>query len=317
MEVRRLEDRERDSIGGAGRGGEDEAEEDGGGSRKCHARRSLPSHRIGIKTPPDRLRRYPPPAMPARPKARSAPAADVLARLRETYPGAECSLEHADAFQLLVSTILSAQCTDARVNGVTPALFRRFPGPAALAAAGDELEELIRPTGFFNAKAKSIRGACRAIVEKHGGLVPRSMEELHALPGVGRKTANVVLGTVWGDPDGVVVDTHVGRLARRLGWSRQADPVKVENDLNALLPRSSWVFAGHALILHGRRVCSSRAPRCGSCLLADLCPKAGVASAAPAQRRPGAARAASRTTSPKEPKTPSRGARTTNGRKGR
>lgn len=214
--------------------------------------------------------------MPARPKARPAPADDVLARLHEAYPGADCSLDHADAFQLLISTILSAQCTDARVNGVTPALFRRFPDPAAMAAAGDELEELIRTTGFFNAKAKSIRGACRAIVEKHGGLVPRTMEELHALAGVGRKTANVVLGNAWGNPDGVVVDTHVGRLARRLGWSRHADPVKVETDLNALLPRQTWVFTGHALILHGRRVCSSRSPRCGSCLLADLCPKIGV-----------------------------------------
>ncbi len=208
--------------------------------------------------------------MPARPKARPAPAAEVLARLHDEYPAADCSLDHADAFQLLVSTILSAQCTDARVNAVTPELFRRLPTPATMAAAGGELEELIRSTGFFNAKARSIRGACRAIVEEHGGRVPRTMEELHALPGVGRKTANVVLGNAVGAPDGVVVDTHVGRLARRLGWSRHADPVKVEADLNALIPRESWVFAGHALILHGRRVCSARSPRCGSCRLADL-----------------------------------------------
>lgn len=219
--------------------------------------------------------------MPARPKARPAPVADVLARLQEAYPGADCSLDHADAFQLLVSTILSAQCTDARVNAVTPALFRRFPDPAAMAAAGDELEELIRSTGFFNAKAKSIRGACRAIVETHGGRVPETMEELHALPGVGRKTANVVLGNAFGAPDGVVVDTHVGRLARRLGWSRHADPVKVESDLNGLVPRRLWVFAGHALILHGRRVCASRSPRCAGCLLADTCPKVGVSLPAP------------------------------------
>ena len=221
--------------------------------------------------------------MPARPKARPAPAADVLARLHESYPGADCSLEHADAFQLLISTILSAQCTDARVNSVTPALFRRFPNPAAMAGAGAELEELIRSTGFFNAKARSIRGTCRMIVETHRGLVPRTMDALHALPGVGRKTANVVLGNAWGDPDGVVVDTHVGRLARRLSWSRHADPVKVETDLNALLPRQAWVYASHALILHGRRVCTSRSPRCGSCFLADLCPKTGVGtpSAAP------------------------------------
>jgi len=257
--------------------------------------------------------------MPARPKARPAPAADVLARLHEAYPGADCSLDHADAFQLLISTILSAQCTDARVNGVTPALFRRFPNPAAMAGAGCELEELIRSTGFFNAKARSIRGACRVIVETHGGLVPRTMEALHALPGVGRKTANVVLGNAWGAPDGVVVDTHVGRLARRLGWSRQADPVKVENDLNALLPSEEWVFASHALILHGRRACASRSPRCGSCLLADLCPKAGVGitSTTPARSKARADRAASRTESPKESKTPARDARTTTGRRGR
>ncbi len=222
--------------------------------------------------------------MPAAPKTRPAPAEAVLSRLRAEYPGADCSLEHADAFQLLVSTILSAQCTDARVNSVTPALFRRFPTPAAMAGAGGELEELIRSTGFFNAKAKSIRGACRAIVEEHGGRVPSTMEELHALPGVGRKTANVVLGNAFGAPGGVVVDTHVGRLARRLGWSRHADPVKVEGDLNALLPREDWVFVSHALILHGRRACPSRSPRCGSCPLADLCPKVGVA-AAPARPR--------------------------------
>ena len=215
--------------------------------------------------------------MPASQKVRPAPAADVLALLRAEYPGADCSLDHADAFQLLVSTILSAQCTDARVNAVTPALFRRFPTAADMAAAGSELEELIRSTGFFNAKAKSIRGACRVLVGTHGGRVPRTMEALNALPGVGRKTANVVLGNAFGAPDGVVVDTHVGRLARRLGWSRHADPEKVERDLNALLPRAEWVFAGHALILHGRRVCSSRSPRCGDCPLAALCPKVGVA----------------------------------------
>lgn len=221
--------------------------------------------------------------MPARPKPKPAPAPEVLSRLRDAFPGAECSLDHADAFQLLVSTILSAQCTDARVNTVTPALFRRLPTPAAMAAAGPELEELIRSTGFFNAKAKSLRGASRAIVEQHGGEVPRTMEELNALPGVGRKTANVVLGNAFGAPDGVVVDTHVGRLARRLGWSDAADPEKVERDLNELLPRAEWVFAGHALILHGRRTCTSRSPRCSGCLLEEICPKVGVVSATKAR----------------------------------
>ena len=238
--------------------------------------------------------------MPAPPKTRPAPAVEVLRRLREAYPGADCSLEHADPFQLLVSTILSAQCTDARVNSVTPALFRRFPTPQSMAGADGELEELIRPTGFFNAKARAIRGASRVLAETHGGRVPRTMEELLSLPGVGRKTANVVLGSAWGTPGGVVVDTHVGRLARRLGWSRQADPEKVERELNALLPREAWVFTGHALILHGRRVCTSRAPRCPSCLLADLCPKAGV-DAGGAGRRARGGRAGKRDRPPAGP----------------
>jgi endonuclease-3 len=258
-------------------------------------------------------------------KTRPAPPVDVLSRLGGEYPGADCSLDHADPFQLLISTILSAQCTDARVNSVTPALFRRFPTPAAMAGAGAELEELIRSTGFFNAKARSIRGACRAIVDEHGGRVPRTMEALHALPGVGRKTANVVLGNAFGSPDGVVVDTHVGRLARRLGWSRHADPVKVESDLNALLPREAWVFAGHALILHGRRVCPSRSPRCSSCLLADLCPKLGVEptgpgrarTSGPAARTGSTATTASAAKRPRGTKPPVRGARRTTAGRGR
>jgi len=212
--------------------------------------------------------------MPSRPKARPAPAADVLARLHVAYPGADCSLDHADAFQLLISTILSAQCTDSRVNGVTPALFRRFPTPAAMAGAGGDLEELIRSTGFFNAKAKSIRGACRAIVETHGGLVPRTMEELHALPGVGRKTANVVLGNAFGAPGGVVVDTHVGRIATRLKWTTNTDPVKVEKDLCKLLPRERWNITSHILIFHGRRICFARKPACDKCGISGVCPSA-------------------------------------------
>lgn len=260
--------------------------------------------------------------MPTRPKVRPAPAAEVLTRLHEEYPQAECSLDHAGPFQLLVSTILSAQCTDARVNSVTPALFRRFPTPAEMAAAGPELEELIRSTGFFNAKARSIRGACRRIVDMHAGLVPRTMEELIALPGVGRKTANVVLGNIWGEPGGVVVDTHVGRIARRLGWSLNADPVKVESDLNALLPSTTWVFAGHALILHGRRVCTSRSPRCASCFLSDICPKVGVASATQLPSRGVRPAAPSRRTTPTPkgpPSTtiPAHGTRTATRRSGR
>lgn len=226
---------------------------------------------------------------PAPPKARAprrpAPVEGVLSALREAYPAADCSLSHESPLELLVATILSAQCTDARVNQVTPRLFERFPDARALAGAppGD-LEEVIRSTGFFNAKAKSIRGAARRIVEEHGGEVPRTMDELTRLPGVGRKTANVVLGNAFGAPDGVVVDTHVGRLARRLGWSAHQDPEKVERDLNRLLPRETWVFAGHALILHGRAVCASRKPRCEACGLSAVCPKVGVLAPEKARR---------------------------------
>jgi endonuclease-3 len=163
------------------------------------------------------------------------------------------------------------------VNIVTPEVFKRFPDAVALAAAPPgALEEIIRSTGFFNAKAKSLRGMAKKLVEKHGGEVPRTMTELHALPGVGRKTANVVLGNVWGTPGGVVVDTHVGRLARRLGWTKQTNPVKAERDLNKIIPTERWTWISHALIQHGRRICSSQRPKCNLCTLADICPKMGV-----------------------------------------
>ena len=221
---------------------------------------------------PKAPRRRPPASPPA-------PVGETLCRLEAAYGDADCSLGHASPLELLVATILSAQCTDARVNLVTPDVFRRFPDAAALARAPrGSLEKVIRTTGFFNAKAKAIRGAARAIVEKHGGEVPRTMDALLALPGVGRKTANVVLGTAFRAPDGVVVDTHVGRLARRLGWTVETDPTKVERDLNAAIPRERWVWVGHALIQHGRRVCAARKPRCGECSLKDICPKRGVAS---------------------------------------
>ena len=208
---------------------------------------------------------------------RPAPVAETLARLEHLYGDAGCSLSHESPLELLVATILSAQCTDARVNMVTPEVFRRFPDAAALAAAPPgSLESVIRSTGFFNAKAKSLRGMAKALVEKHGAEVPRTMRELHALPGVGRKTANVVLGNVWGAPDGVVVDTHVGRLARRLGWTKHTDPVKAERDLNRTIPRERWTWISHALILHGRRICSSQRPKCDLCTLADICPRVGV-----------------------------------------
>ncbi|MGE5346038.1 MAG: endonuclease III [Acidithiobacillales bacterium] len=217
-----------------------------------------------------RPRRRPPEAPPA-------PVGEILARLEAAYGDAGCSLGHTSPLELLVATILSAQCTDARVNLVTPEVFRHFPDVGSLARAPrGALEKVIRTTGFFNAKAKAIRGAARAIAEKHGGEIPRTMDALLALPGVGRKTANVVLGTAFNAPDGIVVDTHVGRLARRLGWSKETDPEKVERDLNAAIPRDRWVWVGHALIQHGRRVCSARKPRCAECPLEDLCPKRGV-----------------------------------------
>jgi endonuclease-3 len=210
----------------------------------------------------------------------AAPVCPTLKRLMHLYGDAACSLDFQKPLELLVATILSAQCTDARVNQVTPELFRRFPDVAALAASPPgALEEIIRSTGFFNAKAKSLRGMAKALVSEHGGEVPRTMEALHALPGVGRKTANVVLGNVWGTPDGVVVDTHVGRLARRLGWTRQTDAVKAERDLNRIIPRDRWTWISHALIQHGRRICTARRPQCERCTLADICPKVGVAAA--------------------------------------
>ncbi len=212
---------------------------------------------------------------PGRPTA--ARAAAIEASLAAAYPDATCELDFANPYQLLVATILSAQCTDARVNLVTPALFRRFKDASALAAAGEtELEELIRSTGFFRSKARSLLGMARAVVERHGGEVPASMDALTELPGVGRKTANVVLGTAFGMSTGVVVDTHVARLAGRLGLSVQTDPERIESDLMSLFPPASWVALGHRLILHGRRVCRARKPACDGCALAPVCPRIGV-----------------------------------------
>jgi endonuclease-3 len=207
------------------------------------------------------------------------PAVDVKAQIRtlkRLYPGARCSLDYRDPFQLLVSTILSAQCTDERVNMVTPGLFARYPGPGAFADEElAEIEEAIRSTGFFRSKAKSIQAASRDIVEKHGGDVPDSLDDLVELRGVGRKTANVVLGNAFGIP-GVVVDTHVGRLTRRMGLTREEDPVKVEFDLMERVPKKEWTLYSHLLIHHGRAVCQSRKPRCSECRLARTCPKIGV-----------------------------------------
>jgi endonuclease-3 len=209
--------------------------------------------------------------------ARVARTEEVLERLRREHPDARCALDHSNPLELLVATILSAQCTDVRVNQVTPELFRRYDSAAAYADAPlPELERAIQPTGFFRNKAKSLQGLGRALVERHRGRVPETLEELVELPGVGRKTANVVLGNAFGRNEGVVVDTHVRRLANRLGLTRESDPVKIERDLIALVPRAAWTEWSHLLIFHGRRVCKAPTPRCGECVLADLCPSARI-----------------------------------------
>lgn len=200
----------------------------------------------------------------------------ILRRLREAYPDVHCELHHESPFQLLVATILSAQCTDVRVNLVTPALFERYPDAPRMAAAEQEdIEELIRSTGFFRSKAKNIRLASAVLVAHHGGEVPRDMDALTRLPGVGRKTANVVLGNAFGIEVGVVVDTHVARVSRRLGLTAHDDPVKIERDLMKIVPRSSWTEWSHLLIWHGRRRCFARKPDCAHCEVADVCPSAG------------------------------------------
>jgi endonuclease-3 len=200
----------------------------------------------------------------------------ILATLDELYPEATCELDFKTPFQLLIATILSAQCTDKRVNMVTPTLFARWPDPQSMAGADPrQLEEVIKSTGFFRNKAKSILGAARALCEDYDGVVPDQMEELLPLPGVARKTANVVLGTAFGKNEGVVVDTHIARLSQRLHLSSESDPVKIERDLMEVLPRDKWTKVGHQLIWHGRRVCFARKPACGACALAPHCPSAG------------------------------------------
>ena len=209
--------------------------------------------------------------------ARADRAERICRRLEEHFPDATCSLDFRSPFELVIATILSAQCTDRRVNLVTGPLFARWPTAARMAAAPSAaLEEVIRSTGFFRAKAKNIRGCCQALVERHGGEVPRGLADLVKLPGVGRKTANVVLGSAFGIPSGVVVDTHVGRIARRLGLTRHADAVRAERDLIACLAERRWIEFSHRLIALGRAVCTARKPRCEACPLADLCPRKGV-----------------------------------------
>jgi endonuclease-3 len=198
--------------------------------------------------------------------------AAILAKLEEAYPAATCELKHTNAFQLLIATILSAQTTDVRVNEVTPDLFQKYPTPEALAHANpNEVEQEIRPTGFFRNKTKSIMGASKTLLENFGGQVPRTMDEILTLPGVARKTANVVLGTAYGIPSGVVVDTHVMRLSRRLDLTKHEDPKKIEEDLMRAIPKDKWIIFSHQLIWHGRRVCIARKPKCLECNLESIC----------------------------------------------
>lgn len=210
----------------------------------------------------------------ADPRLQARQVARALAKL---YPHSECALVHRNAYELLVATVLSAQCTDARVNMVTPALFARYPDARALSAAEpDELEDLIHSTGFYRAKSRNLLGLARKLVEEHDGEVPADLDALTALPGVGRKTAHVVRGVAFGVASGVVVDTHVKRLAYRLGMTDANDPEKVERDLIARVPRSGWIALSHRLIEHGRKVCAAQRPRCDACELAPICPRQGL-----------------------------------------
>jgi endonuclease-3 len=216
--------------------------------------------------------------------AKAARTTRIIAGLRKAYPQAHCELKHSNPLELLIATILSAQCTDKRVNLVTAELFKKYRSAADFAKAPlPELEQAIKSTGFFRNKAKSIKAACQAIVEKHGGQVPRTMEELTALGGVGRKTANVVLGNAFDINTGVVVDTHVARLSQRLGLTREKAPEKIEQDLMQLAPQKEWALLSHLLIWHGRRRCYARNPDCPNCEVRDLCPRIGVPKA-PAHR---------------------------------
>lgn len=204
-------------------------------------------------------------------------AGKIVARLRKTYPDAHCELEHSNPLELIIATILSAQCTDKRVNLVTPSLFKRYPSAEAFAQASlSDLEQAIKSTGFFRNKARSIKTACQAIVERHGGKVPRTMEELLELGGVGRKTANVVLGNAFNINCGIVVDTHVARLAKRLGLTSETTPEKIEQALIPLVPQEEWTLLSHLLIWHGRRRCFARSPDCANCEVRGLCPRVGV-----------------------------------------
>jgi endonuclease-3 len=246
-------------------------------SKKTASTRTKPRKAAAKKKSSGAAAHRPATPAPSRDRTKLASAAErageIEARLTAAMPAPRCELDHQDAWQLLVATILSAQSTDRMVNKVTPALFARFPTPAALGGADQtELETLVKSTGFFRNKAKAIRAASQQVAEHHGGEVPRSLEELTKLPGVARKTANVVLGTAYRIPSGMTVDTHAGRVSRRLSLTKHEDPVKVEQDLCGLFPQASWIDMGHRFVLHGRYVCLAKKPRCTQCPLNELCP---------------------------------------------
>ncbi len=217
----------------------------------------------------------PKPKAPVRKPKTSADARAVFAKLRAHHHDAHCELDHQNPFQLVIATVLSAQSTDVMVNRITPELFRAYPTPAALAKAEQsEVEAKLNQIGMFRQKARNIIGLSKRLVEHHGGNVPRSLTELVELPGVGRKTANVVLGVAFGTPEGVVVDTHVQRISQRLGFTRETEPVEIEQDLMKLFPREDWDMLSHVLIFHGRRICTARSPACAACPVNELCPSA-------------------------------------------
>ena len=237
----------------------------------------------GTKASPTRVKK-------SKPADRASRAAEIHSRLSARYPNAHCALDYRSPLQLLIATILSAQCTDKRVNMVTPALFAEYPSAQALADADPaRIEELIRSAGFFRAKTKSIMGMARALVERHGGEVPTVMEDLVRLPGVGRKTANVVLGNAFGINEGVVVDTHVTRVSGRLGLTTETDAVRIERDLMPLFPREEWTMLSHLFIEHGRTICVARTPKCAECPLNDICPSSRVAPGTIARAAPAVA----------------------------
>ena len=239
--------------------------------------RKVPIKKSSTPKPPNAAAKNPSKRRKKRGAELKAHATEILKRLKQEYPDAHCELDFETPLQLLIATILSAQCTDKRVNMVTPELFRAYPDAETMSEAEPEkLEELIKSTGFFRNKTKSLLGMSAAVAGRHGGSVPSTMDELVDLPGVGRKTANVVLGNAFGMNEGVVVDTHVGRLAVRLGLTNETDPVKVEQALMPLFPREDWALLSHLLIFHGRRVCIARAPKCRECLLNDICPSARI-----------------------------------------